>query len=295
MIVPDYAEPSALMVPHAPTTVLATLEEIASAASRAVGVILLSANPAASEAFVAKQVDPSRFSIVAAEFDSPWIRDRSPVPVRTRDGYRWIVPTLRSKRERDDALFHRIIARSAERVPLAFLRGNIVAGPRGVALSTTQLLEENGLGDEAALEPISRALGIRHWLIVPRFTEESTGHVDVCARFLSSRLLAVSWNAARAQDQAVAAAVEEQVRAAVPDVHTIRVPLHAQGDRYASLVNWIQLGRLLLVPRYTSTPTADLEQAELVLRGEGYRVQFIDSPTEELGGGLHCLTASIYT
>lgn len=282
------------MVPHGPLSVIDTLETIATAAAEEVGVILLSADPGASERFIGKQADPSRFSIVVAEFDSPWIRDRSPVPVRTRDGYRWVVPALRSARPRDDALFHRIVARKTERVPLLFLRGNLVAGARGVALSTTQILERNGLHDSAELAPVGRVLGIRRWLVVPRFAGELSGHIDVCARFLGPRLLAVAWNDDSPADQAVAQAVEEQVRAVVPAMRTIRVPLRADGSHYASPVNWIQLGRLVLVPRYPSMPGTDVEAIEELLATEGFRARFIDSPTAAFGGSLHCLTASVF-
>jgi agmatine/peptidylarginine deiminase len=294
VIVPDYARPAALMVPHAPGDFSETLEAIAMAAARAVGVILLSPEPVATERFVARQPDPSRFTIVAAEFDSAWIRDRSPLPVRRRGGYKWVLPALQSQRPRDDVLFQNIVARELEFLPLVLLGGNLVAGPKGVALSTRQVLEQNGLDDASALSLPGRTLGIRRWIVVPKFERELSGHVDVCTRFLSPRLLAVAWNEESTLDQETAKEIEDRVGAEIPGIQSIRFPLRAEGSLYASPVNWIQLGKLVLVPRYPITPATDLEVIEGKLLNAGFETCFVDSPTAQFGGSLHCLTASIF-
>lgn len=294
MIVSDYAVPAALMVPHGPWLMLETLEAIAEASAHAVGVILLSQDPAMSERFVSNQPDPARFSIVAAEFDTPWIQDRSPVAVRVRRGYRWVVPEMESQRPLDDTLFSRAIARDTESIQLIFMRGNLIGGPRGVAISTTQILDHNGMVGASDLTGYAKRLGIKRWLLVPPFEHEMSGHIDVCARFLSPRLVAVAWNPDDETDQLVAAAAEREVCTAVPGLRVVRLPMRTRDTEFASPVNWIQLGRLLLIPRYPITPDDDVNLITNLLTAEGFRPRFIDSPTTEYGGSLHCLTASIY-
>lgn len=82
------------MVPHYAIDILPLLEEIAIAASEHVGVILLSADPETSGKFVARQRYPERFSVVAGEFDTPWIRDRSPIAVAEGGLISWIIPKM---------------------------------------------------------------------------------------------------------------------------------------------------------------------------------------------------------
>jgi hypothetical protein len=82
----DYRLPSALLVPHTELPILDVLEIIAEEASRLVGVILLSTDPKRRREFVARIGRSSRFRIVEASFDTPWIRDNSPIPIAKR-GY----------------------------------------------------------------------------------------------------------------------------------------------------------------------------------------------------------------
>src|SRR5688500_17875394 len=94
-IVPDYRRPAALMVPHYECAIRPVLEAIAAFAARTIGVVLLSGDPERSRAFVAAQPRRERFSVVSAPFDSPWIRDRSPVVVRdARGALRWVVTRM---------------------------------------------------------------------------------------------------------------------------------------------------------------------------------------------------------
>jgi hypothetical protein len=151
-IAPDYARPAALMVPHYRSTIQNFLEAIAAAAAEHVGVILLASDPAETQQFVSRQRRPERFSIVAGSYDTPWIRDRAPIPLRRRGSVEWVRPRLpKSGRSADDELFEVISARQSRPAPLLLAHGNLVAGPRGVALSSTRVLSENGLRDGSAV------------------------------------------------------------------------------------------------------------------------------------------------
>lgn len=283
------------MVPHYRSTILTVLEAIAAFAARVIGVVLLSSDPEFTRAFVATQPHPERFSVVTAPFDSPWLRDRSPVAIRQGGGYRWAVTRLTPmNRPLDDVLFSRISRPRLDTVPIVLAHGNIVAGPRGVALTTDRVLADNPGADVASLSPAVAQLGIRRWIIVRSFAGEMTGHTDVYARFLRPGLLAVAWSETLAEDRDVATDLEARVIRALPGIEILRLPMHSEGRHYASPLNWVQIGRTLLVPRYALTPPDDTERIARSLRGAEFKSEFIDSPTEEFGGSLHCLTASIY-
>jgi agmatine/peptidylarginine deiminase len=283
------------MVPHYNSTIIGVLEGIAAFAARVIGVVLLSSDPELTRAFVARQPQPERFSVVTAPFDSPWLRDRSPVAVRQAGAYRWVITRLEPmNRPLDDVLFARISRPRLRTVPVVLAHGNIVAGPRGVAITTERVLRDNPACDAAALGRVAARLGIRRWILCRTFAAEMTGHTDMYARFLTSGMLAVAWSETRQDDRDVAADLERHVARALPGLRIVRLPMRSSGELYASPLNWIQVERTLLVSRYALTPPEDVERAARRLRRAGFRPQFIDSPTAEFGGSLHCLTASIY-
>lgn len=86
----------------------------------------------------------------------------------------------------------------------------------------------------------------------------------------------------------------KQIKQYHAGITTVKIPIRSKGDRYASLINWIQLGRKLLVPRYPMTEAADIKQTTKLLSQHGFSVTYIYSPTLDYNGSLHCLTASVY-
>ena len=295
-IVPDYTLPDALMVPHGGGRSDDVLTRCAVMAAEHIGVILLSDDPLASRAFIDRQRYPHRFTIVSAELDTPWIRDRAPFAVSTASEYEWVLPKVPGDdRPMDSALFENISAQSLRVCPRFLSGGNLVAGPNGLALSTTQVLVENDCDNARALRDAGHALGIRRWLFFPPFREELSGHADVHVRFLASDLFAVSWSMSREEDRRVAAEIEKVLGEVLPAARSLRIPMRSDGPRYASPVNWVQIDRDLLVPRFDMTPDEDCDSIRATLEGVGFRVHFVHSPTEQFGGSLHCLTASIYS
>ena len=282
------------MVPHYDASLIGLLENIATAASEWIGVILLSGDPEFSQAFVARQRHPQRFTIVTAPYDTPWIRDRAPIAVRDDGVVGWILPRMiEADRPFDDKLFATISTRPLRPAPLAIAQGNLVAGPAGIGLSTSRVLHENRL-DANAIAALAPSLGMRRWIVFEPFPDEPTGHADVHVRFIRADLMAVAWHPDDQRLQGHAREIEATVKAVRPGMRSIRIPLARQGSRYASLVNWIQIGRNLLLPTYELTPAGALEETRRMLAEEGFRVRALPSPTLALGGSLHCLTASIF-
>ena len=295
-IVPEYEVPDALMVPHYGMSPIELMENIATAASRSVGVILITPDPDYTRAFIERQQDPERFSILIAASNTAWIRDRAPIPVRNNGaGVQWYLPRLPDDdREADANLFETICTHPTRLSPFTMARGNLVSGPSGLALSSNQLFDENtGVGMQD-MPGGARQLGIHRWIVFKPFTEELTHHADVHVRFLSSELAAVAWNLSVEKDRELAENLAMQLAESLPGLRILHIPIRSDGARYASLLNWIQLGKTVLMPRYELTESSDIDETRRLLEGEGYGVTFIDSPTLETGGSLHCLTASVY-
>ena len=291
-IVPDYRRPGAIMVPHTHLEITGLTESIAAWVSRQCGVILLSGDLGFSQAFVAAQSRPEHFSIITAPSNTPWLRDRSPIAVRTRRGYRWVIPQMPAMdRPLDDALFERISGRPVETAPIELPHGNLVAGPKGITLITERAL--SGVSRHE-LDRAAPVFGVRQWVVIPDFDNELTGHADVHARFLGPGLVAVAWSETDPEDREHALVIEKRVRALLPQVTVLRIPLRNDATHYASPVNWLQVGRQLLLPRYDLTPADDVEAISTTLRDAGFVPSFVYSPTLEYGGSLHCLTASLY-
>lgn len=271
MIVPDYAPPAALMVAYYASDLLPLFEELAREASRHVGVILLSESPAEAQAFVGRQSHPERFSIVAADHDSPWIRDGSPIAIRTRQGIRWVLPRLpEANRKRDDALFDVVVVREREPAPIRIAGGNVVAGSRGLAVSSAAMLVENDCTAERVRQ--HAAALIRRWLLFPPFRGEMSGHADVHIRFLRPNVVALAWTPDEEVDQHVSGGLEAMLSRALPHARVVRLPVRAQGKRYASPLNWVPLGRQLLVPTFELMPAGDRDAVRDELEAEGFRV-----------------------
>lgn len=191
-------------------------------------------------------------------------------------------------------MFSKISARPGRDTSILIAQGNLVAGPDGIAFSTRRVLEENGIDSAGNLKDAATEFGIRHWIVFPPFQRELSGHADVHVRFLAPDLLAVAWNGSDDDDMAVARWIEQGVRSVSPDIHCLRLPMRRDGEHCASPLNWLQFGDSILVPSYPITPDGDRREITAKLANAGYETAFIESPTLEFGGSLHCLTASVF-
>ena len=283
------------MITHYACDILPLLEEMAETIAPHCGVILLSGSQHLSEAFVQKQRCPEHFQIITGAFDSPWIRDRSPFAVSTAHGRQWFVPECTDMdRAQDDVLFESILAKPSQKLPLKPLsQGNLIVADKGWVFATSDILLESQLS-LPEINQYNTCLGIRQWCVFEGFTQEMTGHADVHIRVLSSHLIAVAWNLSSSEDRQKIKKLMQMIYAYKKNIAIIKIPIRSRGSHYASLLNWIQLADQLLIPRYTLTRPKDINTTSALLSSYGYKVHFIDSPTLQEGGSLHCLSASIY-
>ncbi len=247
-----------------------------------------------AQAFVNSQPVPELFHILTATYDTPWLRDRSPIAVKQGSNVHWVLPHLDTpERPLDEQLFRNITKKTVETTVVALPQGNLVAGPRGRAVVLLKDEDDKSTWCKH-LDTLAPLLGVSHWILAPAFNKEVTGHADVHVRFLSSRLAAVAWNEEETEDQERTEYLEARIREAVSSIEIMRLPLRSDGAHYASPLNWLQLGKHVLVPRYPITPARDVQITKQRLEQAGFRPRFIYSPTLEYAGSLHCLTASIY-
>lgn len=296
LLVPDYGVPQALIVPHGNFTILPTLERIAEEASRYIGVILLSSDPVRSRAFVARCALPRRFSIVAAPFDTPWIRDRSPIPVGDSHGYQWLSPnTHMAERELDSKLFNSITHRTLLEVNLVLPQGNLIGGPHGLALSTDRILEDNRIEEIKDLVLFKEQLGIREWLLVHPLVSDHIGHADCYVRFLAPGLMALAHDPDITVLTETMEILKNEVRTLFPHMEFISLPVCMRDGMLESSLNWIQIEELLLVPLFPKTTSQDRDKIQKILEEHSFNVVFVPFPTSKYGGALHCLTASVFS
>ncbi|MGI1678113.1 MAG: agmatine deiminase family protein [Cellvibrionaceae bacterium] len=294
-IIADYECPAAIMVPHYHCDLTPLLEDIASNASHSIGVILLTSDKSFTESFVATQKFLDRFSIVTAPLDSPWIRDRSPIAIRQGKIIRWCIPRWDYvDRPNDTILFERICASAHPITPIDYMpQGNLVVAKNGLVFTTEDILKKNSLTKKKLLEHNS-LLGIKQWIIFKGFKQEPTGHADIHVRVLKPKLFAVAWNLSSKQDRQRTETLITMISTIEPKAEVIKIPIRSKGKHYASLVNWIQIGRQLLIPRFNLTRAEDITQTRNLLAAHGFKSNFIYSPTLDVQGSLHCLTGSIF-
>ena len=293
-IVPDYELPSAMAVALHTFDTQRTLETLAVEMAHHVGVLLIGPDGPDLHAFANGQPVPERFAVVTAEYESPWLRDHGPIAVRSMDGVHQILPRLNHvKRPKDVVLFESLMATPCEQTSLFLHAGNLVRGPNGIAISTNDLLGLNGLTDMAQLDPSARQLGVNHWVVVDAFSDDASKHTDCMVRFLSPTLCAV----VRRSDNAKACQTIDflmgELQQLIPDLRFLEIQAKATGAHFDSPVNWVQLGQTILLPRF-GADDPNCQGAADSVAAEGYVPVFIDCATKGLGGGLHCLTASIY-
>lgn len=294
VVMPDYARPDALAVPLFHFDTRQTLEALARTAARHMGVILVGPDGPDMQSFAQSTGTPDHFGFLTAEIDSPWLRDHAPVAVIADGAALQVLPNHQTqKRRRDQALFSDILAIPSETAPVRLAAGNLVRGPGGLVVSTFRVLTDNGLRDANDLRGVARQMGIARWLLVPAFEDDLSAHTDCMIRFLAPDLCAVIRRTDLPETHAATEALIAALRSHAPRMRIVEVPARKFADHFDSPVNWVQIGRTILLPEFgpddpNHGPTAAL------LAAEGFAVEPVPCGTSGLGGGLHCLTASIY-
>ncbi|MDU8911800.1 agmatine deiminase family protein [Aestuariicoccus sp. MJ-SS9] len=293
VILPDDALPDAVCVPHWVFDIRDSLETLAAALSRETGVILIGPDAALAERFIGSCELPDHFGHVTGMFDTPWLRDHAPIPLVEDGALRFVLPRQRAdERPHDSALFATILAAAPARSAMHIAAGNLVPGPDGLAVSTADLLVQNGFVHVDQAAPTARQLGIHDWLFLDAFPDDPSGHTDSMLRFLGPDLCAIAWRTDTPAARRICREMAQSLCALRPAMTILKLPVAATRGDFCSPLNWIQVGRVLFLPDFGACA---LEPVTAPLAAAGFDCRPVPCPTRGLGGALHCLTASVVT
>ena len=246
--------------------------------------------------------------VLSSRLDSPWVRDYGPLQTyEVEVGPLWLDFGYAPDRPLDDkvpASLSTLLNARLEAPSLPLDGGAVISNGGGLcAISRTNLIDA-GLNDPAseAIETFLAGLGCRATAILPTIPEESTGHADVVAQFLSPTLAMVAWldpaDNADISDALDRSAEHLASAAALGDfpLQIMRIPIATSGETFYSYVNATRLRSRLLVPRFNNVREEIEQSAYATLEAALPVVELvpIDADTMvQLGGAVHCVTLGL--
>jgi agmatine/peptidylarginine deiminase len=246
--------------------------------------------------------------IVSSKLDSPWVRDYGPLQTyEVEGGPLWLDFGYAPDRPLDDkvpASLSTLLNARLEAPSLVLDGGAVISNGGGLcAISRTNLIDA-GLTDPAndEIEVFLAGLGCRATTVLPTIPEESTGHADVVAQFLTPNLAMVAWldpadnaDISEALDQSADHLATAAALGGVP-LQIMRIPIATSGETFYSYVNATRLRSRLLVPRFNNMPEEIEQSAYATLEAAlpGVELVPIDADTMiQLGGAVHCVTLGL--
>ncbi|MCC7421764.1 MAG: agmatine deiminase family protein [Planctomycetaceae bacterium] len=289
--------------------------EIVSAAWQHVSFYILVPNLTAEGQVVrelrARNVPRRAVKFLNVPTDSVWTRDFGPQVVLQRNGGSCMVDCDYGHGDRvgDDlvpAAIAPTLGMSTLRPPITADGGNIQTNGRGLALTTTSILDHN-VDRRYTPEKVSRVFrdyyGIEDLVFLEPLAGESTGHVDMFAVFVSEDTVVVGQYDPR-QDPVNSELLERNVarlqRVRGPDgapLRIVRVPMPPHDEKvWRTYTNVLFANGTLLVPKY---PQLDPHGHSVTVAAyrkllPGWNVIGIDcSRIIEWGGAIHCMTMNL--
>jgi agmatine/peptidylarginine deiminase len=267
-----------------------------------------------------------RVKIVAAGAQSVWARDWAPITAFELDGNgdpsgKQVALDFNYLPERikDDAVPARLaysLRWQRMSLPIYNEGGNFMINSRGHCLMTETVIQANGskvaqkndkvLDADQITDYYKRFVGCSEVYIFPAMPQETTGHIDIWAKFLDDNTVLV-----HALDEPTVEAAEktggfgDQAReiqayleARVTDLKSlgydvVTIPMPApEGKVVRSFINSLTLNGTAFVPSYSSaTAKKLLPKAVKAYERAGYTVvTLLSDDLVEIGGAVHCVT-----
>lgn len=288
--------------------------EIVSAAWQNVNFYILVPNVGAEgqvvRALRAQNVPRRAVKFLTVPTDSVWTRDFGPQVVLQRNGGSCMVDCDYGHGDRvgDDlvpAAIAPTLGMSTLRPPITADGGNIQTNGRGLALTTTSILDHN-VDRQYTPEKVSRVFrdyyGIEDLVFLEPLAGESTGHVDMFAVFVSEDTVVVGQYDPR-QDPVNAELLErnvarlQRVRGPHGPLRIVRVPMPPHDEKvWRTYTNVLFANGTLLVPKYPQLDPYGHAATVATYRKllPGWNVVGIDcSRLIEWGGAIHCMTMNL--
>lgn len=249
-----------------------------------------------------------RFALVP--FDTIWVRDYGPILTRSKSGATVVVDADYEppERFRDDAVpttMAAMLGLPVVRAPITLDGGAILSNGKGLCLVSKIIFDQNqhrNYDEDAVRFVLQEYYGFKQVEFIDPLEDESTGHLDMFATFVSANTILVGSydhaidpvNADRLDDVA-----DQLSHLGTPQgkLQVVRIPMPTNEDGvWRSFTNAVFINGILLVPSY---PEIDnwAERTALQIYREllpGWMVKPIPcTDLIRLGGGIHCVSMNI--
>jgi agmatine deiminase len=256
-----------------------------------------------------KNIDRDDLFFVDVTQDTMWVRDYGPVIVDC-EGRGPVVmdASYDTDRPNDDFVpeaLAQLLDLPVDNVPLKIDGGNLISNGSGLAIITTQIIDDNfalGYDESAVTDIMNRMYGVDQLVILEPLIGEGTGHVDMFATFTAPDTVVVgAYN--RQYDPANAELLDRNASLLANTVFgnktlkVVRIPMppHENGI-WRTYTNVIYANGIVLVPIYSSYDVAGRVRAlntfaKLMPRWEIYGID--SSRLIEYDGALHCISMNL--
>lgn len=263
-----------------------------------------------------------------------WARDWGPIVGRTPNGQLAFADfQYYARMDREDGAplrLSRLTGLPRIPIPLFGEGGNFMVNGSGDCFMTSQLIDANlqdlvpadfGRYAESIKRVASNRLGCQRLHLLPRLPQEATGHIDVWAKVLNNRVIAVNQlrpdivsrfhGVTRLQMEKMSRFLDNQALAIGQlgfDVWRLPMPapLGKKGRKLVrSYSNALVVNQTMLTPRFKATPLAEevMTDGELqayenevmqLFEKAGYTTEFVNSDRlVRDGGAIHCATVQV--
>ena len=266
---------------------------------------------AARAMFRVNRLPDSHVLFAEVAHDTMWIRDYGPITVRNQRGGATIVDAdYDVSRLLDDeapTVLAKLLHVPVVRLPLRIDGGNLLSNGAGLAISTTRMLEENGLPPSDLAEfrqAVERGFGLRELVMLEPLEGETTGHIDMFAAFTSPNTVVVA--RMRAEDDPLNNAILDRNADRLAAVkladgkllRVVRIPMPPTNDGvWRTYANVVFVNGVLLTPIYSDVNDAVARNEAMSTFSRllpGWRVVGVDaSRIIESAGALHCISMNL--
>ncbi|MGE0869242.1 MAG: agmatine deiminase family protein [Kofleriaceae bacterium] len=259
------------------------------------------------QSVLAEQLADGRLVVIDVPTDSNWARDYVPQVVR-RDGELTLVtfqyqagyPLAQTAARELSSMIGLPVYES----PLLLEGGNLMSDEDGRLFTTDRLLEANpSLTKEAIEAELIQALGVNEVVWLPALPYESTGHIDMFAKFAGGNRVLVSDSLHLARKPVLDQVATTFGELGYEVTRVMAGELDGSNLWNFSYTNSLFVNGRVFVPTYASTGTSDEENAHIaetdvaaVATYEALGFEAVPVASGKLlyyGGSVHCLTKQL--
>lgn len=256
-----------------------------------------------------KNIDRNGLFFVEVTQDTMWVRDYGPVIVDSEDrGPVVMDASYDTDRPNDDFVpeaLAQLLDLPVDIVPLKIDGGNLLSNGSGLAIITTQIIDDNwtlGYDESAVTDIMKQMYGVDQLVILEPLIGEETGHVDMFATFTAPDTVVVGAYD-RKYDPENAELLDRNASILANTVFSnrplkvVRIPMptHENGI-WRTYTNVIYANGIVLVPIYSSYDASGRVRALNTFAKllPGWEIFGIDSSRLiENDGALHCISMNL--